>query len=240
MPEKTTYYAGDAFDVTGLKVSACYSNGMIGQIEDYQLSIEAGTVLNVHGEQKVTVSYNGFKTDFSITVLKKVISLTIVSFPEKLAYYVGEAIDYSGLKVTAQYSDESEVAIEDYTLSLAQGTILTNAQTYTISVSYEGCSKDFAVEVESNKVSVISVTLPEHQDVENLLTYADGLFTAKSDFSSYTWWVDSTKLSIYTKTYRLVTANLSDGYHSVMVVVQNSAGEKYSATATVHITREER
>ena len=195
--------------------------------------------MKFHGEQTVTISYQSFSVDFTITVLKKLIDIKIQENPVKTKYYVGESIDFTGLKVIAQYSDDSEEEITDYTPSIASGTILSIAKTYTISVSYKGVSKNFNIECINNSASIVSVTLPEHQDIENLLTYDNGVFTAKNGFSSYTWWLDSTALSINTETYTLITKNLSDGYHNVMIVVKTSDDEMYSATAIVNIIREE-
>lgn len=238
-PAKIFYVNGDQLDLSGLVVSAVYDNGTTKAINDYKTSISDGDVLDVHGEQAITVSYQDFSTYFTITVLKKLINLKIQDNPVKTKYYVGEAIDFTGLKIIVQYSDASEEEITDYSLSIKSGTILSEAKAYSISVSYQGFSKRFNVECINNSASIFSVTLPEHQEIENLLTYDNGVFTAKSGFESHTWWLDSTSLSIETETYTLITKNLSDGYHTVMVVVKTSDGEKYSATATVKIIREE-
>ena len=238
-PTKVFYVYGEQLDLSGLEVSAVYDNGTITAIDDYTVSLNDGDELKDHGEQAVTITYQDFSTYFTITVLKRLNNLIIKETPVKTQYYVGEAIDYTGLKVIAQYSDDSEEEITDYALSVKSETILSEAKAYSISVAYQGLSKNFNVECLNNEANVIAVTLPEHQDIENLLTYDNGVFTAKSGFESYTWWLDSTTVSIETETYKLITKDLSDGYHTVMVVVKKSDGEKNSATATVRILREE-
>ena len=174
--------------------------------------------------------------------LPSITGIKISSLPEKTVYYVSESVDYTGLKVIAAYSDEHEEEITDYTISLEDGTVLTREQTYTVEILYNNFSTAFDIEILPNQVSVIQVTLPEHFDVENLLSYneANKTFIAKTGFASYTWWLDSEKLPNQTASYTLNTSNLSSGYHSLMIIVKTSDDERYSATATINIMREER
>ncbi len=125
---------------------------------------------------------------------------------------------------------------------MEDGTVLTKEQTYTVEILYNNFSTTFDIEIMPNQVSVIQVTLPEHFDVENLLSYneANKTFIAKTGFASYTWWLDSEKLPNQTASYTLNTSNLSSGYHSLMIIVKTSDDERYSATATINILREER
>jgi hypothetical protein len=87
--------------------------------------------------------------------------IKITSLPEKTVYYVGERIDYTGLNVTATYSDGSEKEITDYTLSLEKGTLLTKSQTCIIEVSYNGFSQTFSIEVLPVITEIKISSLPE-------------------------------------------------------------------------------
>ena len=168
--------------------------------------------------------------------------IKITSLPEKTVYHVSESVDYTGLKISATYSDSHEEEVTDYTLSLNNGSILTESQTKTVVIRYNAFTTTFDIEILPNQVSVIQVTLPEHFDVENLLSYEENnqTFIAKAGFTEYTWWLDSAKLSNQTSSYYLNTLNLSSGYHSLMILVKTSDGERFSATATIKILREER
>ncbi|MBP5601706.1 MAG: bacterial Ig-like domain-containing protein [Treponema sp.] len=240
LPEKTVYHVGESVDYTGLKVIALYSDEHEKEITDYVITLEEGTVFENIQEYTIEVQYKKFSQTFSISILPVITGIKIAFLPEKTVYHVGESVNYRGLKVSTLYSDEHEEEIEDYTISLEDGTILENAKTYIIEVLYKDFSTTFEIEVLPNQVSVIQVTLPEHFDIENLLLYEDTnkTFTAKTGFESYTWWLDSEKLLNQTATYTLNTSNLSFGYHSIMIVVKNSAGEQYSATAVINILRE--
>ena len=242
LPTKTVYYIGDAVDYTGLKVSATYSDGSEKEITNYTLSLENGTILSKEQTYTIVVQYKDFSQTFSIEVLPVMTGIKITSLPEKTVYHVSESVDYTGLKIAATYSDTHEEEITDYTLSLNNGSNLTRAQTYTVIIQYNGFSTSFDIEILPNKVSVIQVTLPEHFDVENLLSYEEDnhKFIAKAGFTEYIWWLDSEKLSNKTAIYSLNTSNLSSGYHFLMILVKTSDGERFSATATINILREER
>lgn len=242
LPEKKVYYVGERIDYTGLNVTATYSDGSEKEIMDYTISLEAGTTLTKEKTYSIEVQYEGFSQTFSIEVLPVITEIKISSLPEKTVYYVSESIDYTGLQVISVYSDGHEEEITDYTLSLEEGTVLAKEQTLTVNIQFNGFSTSFDIEICPNQVSVIQVTLPEHSDVEGLLSYDETkkTFTAKNGFTSYTWWLDSEKLSNQTSSYTLNIANLSSGYHSLMIVVKTSDDERYSAAATINIMREER
>ena len=56
--------------------------------------------------------------------------------------YSGESISYSGLKVTANYSNEKSGVLDNtkYSISPASGTVLNNVGSETVSVTYSASS----------------------------------------------------------------------------------------------------
>lgn len=71
----------------------------------------------------------------------------------------------------------------------------------------------------------------ELHDPENLLTYSDGIFTAKKGVFSYAWWLDGSKLNAVSNKLDVKSRNLSAGAHTLMLVVTDEYGDVYSATA---------
>ena len=71
----------------------------------------------------------------------------------------------------------------------------------------------------------------ELHDPENLLTYSGGIFTAKTGYSSYVWWLDGSKLTASSKTLDVKSKNLNAGAHTLMLVVMDETCSVYSATA---------
>lgn len=70
-PAKTTYTEGEELDLTGMAVTAHYSDGTSAAVsEGYEVS---GYDKTKTGKQTVTVSFGEFKTGFSVTVEKKAV-----------------------------------------------------------------------------------------------------------------------------------------------------------------------
>lgn len=66
----------------------------------------------------------------------------------KVEYVEGEALDLTGLVVTAKYSDNTTEAVTDYTTDPANGAVLSTVGPQIVTVTYQTFSKTFAVTVE--------------------------------------------------------------------------------------------
>lgn len=71
LPEKTEYIPGEALDKSGLKVQGVYTNGDIEEITDFTLE---GFTSEKSGDVTVTVSYDKFKTEFTVRIKSKALS----------------------------------------------------------------------------------------------------------------------------------------------------------------------
>ena len=152
-PDKVEYNVGDAFSLSGLEVTATYSDESKEVVTNYTTSLENGYVftLNDVGTKKVTVSYNygedQTKTaSFSIRVSRiyeKILSsIAITALPTKVEYEEGEDLDLTGLQVTATFENNAreelgkdDVAVTGYD----KNTV--GEQTLTVSYTYEGVTK---------------------------------------------------------------------------------------------------
>ena len=81
-------------------------------------------------------------------------SIAVTSPPAKTAYNTGEALNLSGLVVTAAYSDGTNAAVTGYTATPADGSTLDTAGTISVTISYTegGVTKTTAFEVQVNAV----------------------------------------------------------------------------------------
>lgn len=69
LPTETEYTVGEKLDLSGLEVTAKYSDGKTQVVTDYTTDPVAGAILNTAGSsQAVTVTYEGKTTSFAITV----------------------------------------------------------------------------------------------------------------------------------------------------------------------------
>ncbi len=67
---KVNYYTGEALDLTGLVVTAQYSDNTTAPVTNYVTNPVNGTVFNTIGEQNVTVTYETVNASFKVTITK--------------------------------------------------------------------------------------------------------------------------------------------------------------------------
>ncbi len=139
-PTKLIYIEGEDINTAGLKVVEKYNDGTTKEITDYQLVGFSKTP----GKHIVSVVYEGNVATFEVEVAAKKLADISITYPKKLSYFIGEAFDTTGLTVTAYYDNGQNYQVEDYTVTGFDGTV---AGTQTISVSYGGITKTFAVSV---------------------------------------------------------------------------------------------
>lgn len=140
-PDKTTYTAGETLDLTGMVVTANYSDTTSSAITGYTTSPAAGATLDTPGTVTVTVSFTvgdvTKTTTFDITVNPAVLSsIAVTSPPAKTTYTVGETLDLTGMVVTATYSNNTSDPVTGYTTSPAAGATLDTPGTITVTVSF--------------------------------------------------------------------------------------------------------
>ena len=154
-PSKVSYYTGDTFSISGIKVRAVYNNSTTADVTS-SLTYTAPN-MNTSGTKKVTVSYGGKSTSFDITVTDPVVTgITVTTKPTKLTYFTGETFSSAGLKVTATYENNTT---KDVTSSVTLSTPNMNtAETKTITVTYAGKTATFTITVKDPTVTGISVT----------------------------------------------------------------------------------
>ncbi len=166
-PSKTTYYVGDKLDQTGLVLTATYSNGTTENITSGFTCSPA--TLSTAGTRTITVSYQGKTTTFTLTVQEVVLtSIAVKSKPSKTTYYVGDTLNKSGLVLTATYNNgTTENITSGFTCS---PTTLNTAGTRTITVSYQGKTTTFTVNVIYDSIVYISSTSGSFRVVDTGVT----------------------------------------------------------------------
>ena len=158
MPNKTKYYVGDTFDQTGLTLTATYNNGKTETIANGITC--TGFSSEAVGSKTVTASYGGKSTTFNVDIeAVKLVSIAVKTNPTKMSYYQGEALDSTGLTLTATYNNgKTETVTTGFTCSALDSS---SAGQKTITVTYQGLTTTFSVTVIAvNLVSVSVKTMP--------------------------------------------------------------------------------
>ena len=158
MPNKTKYYVGDTFDQTGLTLTATYNNGKTETIANGITC--TGFSSEAVGSKTVTASYGGKSTTFNVDIeAVKLVSIAVKTNPTKMSYYQGDALDSTGLTLTATYNNgKTETVTTGFTCSALDSS---SAGQKTITVTYQGLTTTFSVTVIAvNLVSVSVKTMP--------------------------------------------------------------------------------
>ncbi len=129
---KVNYLLGEEFNSDGLKIEDYKTKDII---RDYSLSLVDGYVLNEIGTYEIYASKNGYE-DLYITNINvyENSSLVIASLPTKVDYKINETFSSEGLIVKDSITNST---INDYSLSITDGTVLTNVGKETITISKE-------------------------------------------------------------------------------------------------------
>lgn len=148
------YYVGDELQTRDIVLNVVNKFGQTQRIKDGytcypKLFLSAG-------KETIKVTYDEMTTSFDVNVSKvELSSLTVESNPSDTSYYVGETLDTSGLTLKAKYNNYT-------TKTIASGfecspTELSSAGTQKITVTYEGQSTSFDVNVIATELISLSV-----------------------------------------------------------------------------------
>lgn len=166
-PAKTTYKIGETLDLTGLVVTAHYSDGTSQVITDYKVS---EVDLSTAGNKLVIISYKEQTAAFLITVDEEghsSVSLKSITLEGnyKTEYNVGEELDLTGLIVRGQYSDGSTKVITNYKVSSVD---MSTAGTKRVTITY------------INKMAYYEITVNKPAEKQSSMIGCGGYIAASS------------------------------------------------------------
>ncbi len=168
---KKTYNYGDTLNLAGLVVTANYSNNTTTEVANYTTNIANGSELKTVGENDIVVTYLTFTASFKITVNKVLTGIELNTEAVKKEYGYNEALNLTGLVVTAKYNDNSEAVVTEYTTNPENGTVLTNLGENTVTVTYQEKTATFKV----NVVKVLTGIELNTANVKKVYDYNDTL-----------------------------------------------------------------
>ena len=164
-PIKTAYQTGETLDLTGIVVTATYSDGYTANVTpDCTFNPANGTVLS-SSDTSVTITYTEGGTTKTTTAeigVKELLSIAVTHLPTKTSYKTGEALDLTGIVVTASYDNGSSLDVTSRcTYSPADGSTLTTSNT-SVAISYtEGSiTKTTSQTIVVRELISIAITTP--------------------------------------------------------------------------------
>ncbi|NOU92200.1 exopolygalacturonate lyase [Paenibacillus sp. LMG 31456] len=131
---KTEYFVSDSLDLSGLRVTAVYTDGHEDELtsKDYVVS---GFNNSVPGTNPITINFNGKTATINLIVKPLVVTaLGIKYLPAKMTYNLGEPFISQGLTVIGGYNGASptgELTGSQYTLSLPGSSVTESTYYFT-------------------------------------------------------------------------------------------------------------
>lgn len=163
VPIKTKYLQGkDSLDITGGKLTLKYSDGT-SEVIDLSADMVSGFDNSKVGKQTLTITYSGKTTSYDVEIIAKSLSrIEVSTLPDKTKYFQNkDNLDVEGGKITLYYNDNSSEII-DMTEAMVSGFDNTKTGFQTLTVTYNGKTATFKVEIIVKSVSSITVsTLPD-------------------------------------------------------------------------------
>lgn len=160
LPVKTDYTVGDMLDTEGLSIRVYTANGQFDVEQGLKCSPEK---LREAGRQTITVEYEGKRCSFTVNVEddNELKSIDIASLPTRREYAVGDTLDTKGLSIQLIYGGRTEISSRGFTCS---PTVLSSPGPQTITVSFEGHTASFSINVKEAPAS----PSPSHSPVPSV------------------------------------------------------------------------
>ncbi|MBO7142214.1 MAG: bacterial Ig-like domain-containing protein, partial [Bacteroidales bacterium] len=155
-PTKNTYFVGDAFDKSGMVVTAYYDNNTTADVTS-QCTL-SGFDSETAGTKTVTATFDGKSATFSVTIkTPEIVDYTFVS-PSKTTYQIGEEFSNAGFSLVANYENGVSVNVTDQ--CAISGFQASKAGKFELTFTYKDFVKVIQYEVEEPKLDYIAVTPP--------------------------------------------------------------------------------
>lgn len=240
-PTKTSYKAGETLDTTGIVVTAHFSDASTKDVSSaVTFTPAAGTKLT-EDNTKVTVDYTWHSDDlstdmsasasFDITVQRVLSSIAVTTNPTKTSYYKGDAINYSGMVVTASYtSGNTENVTSACTASPSSGTTLNTIGTQTVTISYtENSVTKTTTTTVSVSVKTVSWSSGTDTEIAAMVEAADAGQIKLSDY-----WSVGQERKVHLSAMAATGVGESHAAQDVTMVLMNAGGKTDTNGKTVN------
>ena len=102
------FLQGEALDLSGLKVTAVFTDGTEEEVTDY---VVTGFDSSEVGTNTITINYSGATATIDLDIVPlEITDLQIKYYPAKTTYYQGDVFDPQGLVVEATYNEGYKIA----------------------------------------------------------------------------------------------------------------------------------
>ena len=184
---RTDYKVGDTFSYSGLIVTANYSNGNSKVVSDYTVSTPN---MSIVGSQSVTVTYSENNVTKSTSYLINISNVEVVTLSSILlsgnyqtTFEYNETFNYTGLVVTAKYSDGTSKVVTSYTVSTPSMTT-TGTQSVTVTYKENNISKSasYNITVKEEIIELETIYKEPYLGKQVYLNHIGDIFTSLKSY----------------------------------------------------------
>ena len=142
MPTKSAYESGEEINYAGAVITATYSDNSTANVTNKcTFSPADGTVFNPsYSGTEVSYTEDGITKTVTLTLQEKAAmleSISISAMPVNVVYANGDSIDYSGIAITAIYSDNTTADVTNACVFNPAGGSAFDYDNYTVTtISY--------------------------------------------------------------------------------------------------------
>lgn len=155
LPSKLDYMPGESLNLSGLETVAYYGENT------YSIGTSEFTVKqsdrSTPGDNTVVLDFNGVTVSFTIHVYG-ITGLQINTLPQKVDYLVDEALDLTGLTVSAVYENGTEKDIP-YTWMGVSSVDMSTTGTKTVTLTYTYYENTYSVSFDIRVMAVVSLQI---------------------------------------------------------------------------------
>ncbi len=168
-PNKEIYALGEELDLTGATVKLVMASGIATTPVDMTTSMITGFDSSTEGAKTITVTYEGFTKTFGVSVMDGVKGMILVTLPDMLEYRYGEELNLTGGTI-ALIKESGQTSPIPMTKDMVSGYSPNILGDQTITVTYEGCTQEFIVNVKDfiSKLQVKAPTKTKYEYGEDL------------------------------------------------------------------------
>ena len=168
-PDKEIYALGEELDLTGATVKLVMASGIATTPVDMTTSMITGFDSSTEGAKTITVTYEGFTKTFGVSIMDGVKGMILVTLPDMLEYRYGEELNLTGGTI-ALIKESGQTSPIPMTKDMVSGYSPNILGDQTITVTYEGCTQEFIVNVKDfiSKLQVKAPTKTKYEYGEDL------------------------------------------------------------------------
>ncbi|AOZ80403.1 bacterial Ig-like domain-containing protein [Clostridium pasteurianum] len=151
--DKLVYSVGDKLDISGLEVTATYSNGSKSVIPITAANVTGFNSSKTANDQILTITAGGKTTTYTVDINSTGNALTLnnisITKPAaKLIYSVGDKLNIAGLEITGTYSDGSKSVIPIAVANITGFDSSKPLSKQVLSINVNGKTVNYTIDVK--------------------------------------------------------------------------------------------